>query len=94
MTSQHPPSQLLEMSVWAELLSIMPAQRLQASLFPNCPPYLKFLGPNQSYEDGEDAPKELVLKFTVAKGTSVLVIECLQRFGVSIIQVILLLPSK
>ena len=72
----------------------MPVQRLQPSLFPNCPPYLKFLAPNQRYEEGDDAPKELVLKFTVAKGTSLLVVECLQRFGVSIIQVNLLLSFK
>ena len=76
-------------------MTLMSAQRLQPSLFPNCPPYLKFLGPDQRYEDGEEAPKELMIKFTVAKGTSSLVLECLQRFGVSLVQVILsLLKGK
>ena len=65
----------------------MSIKRLHPSLFPNCPPYLTFIGPGEKYDDGEDAPKELMINFTFAKGTSPLVLECLQRFAVSIVQV-------
>ena len=65
----------------------MSIKRLHPSLFPNCPPYLTFIGPGDKYDDGEDATKDLIISFTVAKGTSPLVLECLQRFGVSIVQV-------
>ena len=66
---------------------MMSIKRLHPSLFPNCPPYLTFIGPGEKYDDGEDAPKELMINFTVAKGTSPLVLECLQRFGGSLVQV-------
>ena len=65
----------------------MPVNRLRPPLFPGFPPYLKFLSPDEKYDDGEDAPKELAIKFTVARGTSPLVLECLQRLGVSLVQV-------
>ena len=65
----------------------MPVTRIRPALFPNCPPYLTFIGPNENYDDGEDPPKDLMINFTVAKGTSLLVLECLQRFGVTLVQV-------
>jgi len=60
--------------------------RLRESIFPNVPPYLTFIGPNDKYEEGEEAPEELVIHYTVAHGTSKTVLECIERFGARIIE--------
>eukprot|EP00091_Calanus_sinicus_P000553 TRINITY_DN10482_c0_g1_i1.p1 TRINITY_DN10482_c0_g1~~TRINITY_DN10482_c0_g1_i1.p1 ORF type:complete len:137 (+),score=15.64 TRINITY_DN10482_c0_g1_i1:146-556(+) len=64
----------------------MPLTRLRESIFPNVPPYLTFISPNDKYDDGEEPPEELVIHFTVAYGTSKTVLECIHRFGARIVE--------
>ena len=65
----------------------MTVKRIRPALFPKWPPYLTFIGPNEEYEDGKEAPKELTVNFIVAKGSSPLILECLLRFGDYLVQV-------
>ena len=65
----------------------MSATRLRESIFPNIPPYLTFIPPDQSYEEGEDCPEELVIHYTVAQWTSLTVRDTIQRFGAKIVEV-------
>jgi len=64
----------------------MPLTRLRESIFPNVPPYLTFIGPNEKYDDGDDPPDELVIHYTLAHGTSKTVSECVERFGAKILE--------
>ena len=72
----------------------MPLTRLRESIFPNVPPYLTFISPNDKYDDGEEPPEELVIHFTVAYGTSKTVLECINRFGARIVEVKLIKINK
>ena len=65
----------------------MPLTRLREAIFPNVPPYLTFIGPNEKYDDGEEPPEELIIHYTVAHGTSKTVLECIERFGARTIEV-------
>lgn len=60
--------------------------RIRESMFPNVPPYLTFIGPDQSYVDGEECPEELVIHFTVAQWSSNTVRDTVARFGARIIE--------
>ena len=66
----------------------MPLTRLRESIFPNVPPYLTFIGPDEKYDDGEEPPEEFVIHYTVAYGTSKTVLECIQRLGARVVEVI------
>jgi hypothetical protein len=65
----------------------MSRRRIRPSLFPNFPPFLTFIAPSDTYEDGEDPVEELCLNYFVAAGTSPLVLESLHKFGFKIKQV-------
>jgi len=64
----------------------MSPARLRASIFPNVPPYLHFAGPDESYDEGEECPEELVIHFTVAQWSSNTVRDCIAKFGARIIE--------
>jgi len=64
----------------------MSPTRLRDSIFPNCSPYLTFIGPNESYDDGEECPEELVVYFTVAQWSSNTVRDTITRFGAKILE--------
>ena len=69
--------------------------RLRSSLFPNCPPYLNFIGPDETYDKDvveEDCFKNIQL--CVAKGTSPSVLDCFSRLGVTIVKVLYLFIMK
>ena len=72
----------------------MSASRLRQSIFPNIPPYLTFIGPEESYEEGEECPEELVIHFTVAQWSSLTVRETIMRSGARIVEVRLLIISS
>ena len=65
----------------------MSAGRLRQSIFPNIPPYLTFIPPEESYEEGEECPEELVIHYTVAQWTSLTVRDTIERFGARIVEV-------
>ena len=65
----------------------MSATRLRESIFPNIPPYLTFIPPDQSYEEGAECPEELVIHYTVAQWTSLTVRDTIERFGARIVEV-------
>ena len=65
----------------------MSNRRLRSSIFPGFPPYLNFLGPGEEYEDEEEPAEEMVLEFTVARGTGPVIIDCLNKFGFKINEV-------
>lgn len=56
-------------------------KRVRPAMFPNIPPFLNFLPPGEDYEDGDEPPEELRQAWTMAKGTSPLVVECVARVG-------------
>ena len=60
----------------------MSASRLRQSIFPNIPPYLTFISPEERYQEGEECPEELVIHYTVAQWTSNTVRDTIERFGV------------
>jgi len=64
----------------------MSVTRIRESIFPNVPPYLTFIGPEEKYDDGEEPPEEFVIHYTVAYGTSKTVLECIQRLGARIVE--------
>ena len=66
----------------------MGKHRLRPSIFPGCPPYLTFLSPQEEYEDGQEPIEELVMSLKAPPGTSLPIIECFQRFGFSIDEVL------
>ena len=66
----------------------MTKRRLRQSLFPGCAPYLNFLRPGEEYEDGEEPGEDMRLGFTVARGTGQVIVDCLNKFGFKINQVI------
>ena len=72
----------------ASIDTSMPVKRLRNSIFPNVAPFLTFIAPDEQYEDGEEPPEELVVNYTVAYGTSKTVLECIQRFGAKVIEVV------
>ena len=65
----------------------MSAGRLRQSIFPNIPPYLTFIPPEERYEEGEECPEELVIHYTVAQWTSLTVRDTIERFGARIVEV-------
>ena len=68
---------------------------MRSSLFPNCPPYLNFIGPDETYDKDvveEDCFKNIQL--CVAKGTSPSVLDCFSRLGVTIVKVLYLFIMK
>ena len=66
----------------------MSASRLRQSIFPNIPPYLTFIPPDQTYQEGEECPEELVIHFTVAQWSSLTVRDTITRLGARIVEVI------
>ena len=67
--------------------SEMSVERLRQSIFPNIPPYLTFIPPEERYVEGEECPEELVIHYTVAQWTSLTVRETIERFGARIVEV-------
>ena len=65
----------------------MSASRLRQSIFPNIPPYLTFISPEERYQEGEECPEELVIHYTVAQWTSNTVRDTIERFGARIVEV-------
>ena len=61
--------------------------RVRPSLFPGFPPFLTFLAPGEQYPEDEDDIGEIAPVWSLAPGTSSLIVECLQRSGVQIQQV-------
>ena len=66
----------------------MGKQRLRPSLFPGCAPYLTFLPPEEKYQDDQEPLDELVMYFAAPLGTSPPILECFQRFGFTLVEVI------
>ena len=61
------------------------SSRLRPSMFPCFAPYLNFVGPDEEYDDeGED---NLVIEFTVARGTGQVIMDFLHKFGFKINEV-------
>ena len=71
----------------------MDKQRLRPSVFPGCAPYLTFLSPEEEYGDGQEPLDGLAMSFTAPTGTSPPILECFQRFGFSIVEVISFVPN-
>ena len=67
--------------------SEMSASRLRQSIFPNIPPYLTFIPPEESYQEGAECPEELIIHYTVAQWTSLTVRDTIERFGARIVEV-------
>ena len=66
----------------------MSRKQIRQSLFSCVPPFLNFLPPGESYEDGdEDTPQEICFPFWTATGTSPLIVECLRRSGLNLKEV-------
>ena len=61
--------------------------RVRPSLFPGFPPFLTFLAPGENYPKDEDDIGEIAPAWSLAPGTSPLIVECLQRSGIQIQQV-------
>ena len=61
--------------------------RVRPSLFPGFPPFLTFLAPGENCPHDEDDIGEIAPAWSLAPGTSSLIVECLQRSGVQIQQV-------
>jgi len=64
----------------------MSPARLRESIFPNVPPFLVLIGPNERYDDGDECPEELVIHWTVAQWSSNTVRDTITRFGARIIE--------
>ena len=58
--------------------------RVRPSLFPGFPPFLTFLAPGENYPNDEDDIGAIAPAWSVAPGTSPLIVECLQRSGIQI----------
>ena len=65
----------------------MSASRLRQSIFPNIPPYLTFIPPEEGYQEGPECPEELIIHYTVAQWTSLTVRDTIERFGARIVEV-------
>ena len=65
----------------------MSASRLRQSIFPNIPPYLTFISPEETYQEGAECPEELIIHYTVAQWTSLTVRDTIERFGARIVEV-------
>ena len=68
----------------------MSKNRLRSSLFPGYAPYLNFVGPDDDYEDGETPDEDMILDFTVGKGTGPSIMDFLHKFGFKTCEVRLL----
>ena len=65
----------------------MSENRLRSSLFPGYAPYLHFVGPDDDDEDGEKPDEDMILDFTVGKGTGPSIMDFLQKFGFTTFEV-------